>query len=261
MKNLIYQFWNGEVPYYAKVSSKMIKSYADYIGADYRFDNNDNFVNDGHSSEYMNCFRPIHDTSFHDYDNVLFLDMDIFPVENIKENIFEFENKGIAMASEIGMPRIRYKNTGRITAKTEEAWAKKLHEKYNITLPRDHKKRLLVYNSGVVLYTQDSLVKAKSEFKSISDYQSIVVGMNRFYSLDQNYLHAMVFSGVVEFTELDPKWNSQIYYNGQGNPRPIKDNRTNKTQFVHLQLRGRNELTDEKIYDIVNRPIFNWRHR
>ncbi len=260
MKNLIYQFWNGDVPYYAKRSSSMMKSYADYVGAEYRVDYNSSYVKSG-SPEYMNCFRPIHDASFHEYDNVLFLDMDIFPVENIKDNIFELNHTGIALAQEIGMTDIRYSNTGRISGQADEKWAKILKDAYDIILPRDDKNRLMVYNSGVVLYSQQGLIEAQKAFIPINEYQSKMRGLDRFYSLDQNYLHAMLFTGTVNFTELDTKWNSQIYYNGQGNPRPIKDNRTDKTQLVHLQLRGRNTLTDEKIYDIVNLPIHSWRHR
>ena len=64
-----------------------------------------------------------------------------------------------------------------------------------------------------------------------------------------------------KFTQLDNKWNSQIHYDGQGNPRPIHSNINSDTQLVHIQLRGRNTLTDEKIYDIVNKPINEWRHR
>ena len=129
MKNLIYQFWNGNVPYYAKCSSSMMKSYADYVGAEYRVDYNSSYVKSG-SPEYMNCFRPIHDISFHEYDNVLFLDMDIFPVENIKDNIFEVNHNGIAVAQEIGMPEIRYNSTGRISGREDEKWTSNKYRRY-----------------------------------------------------------------------------------------------------------------------------------
>lgn len=260
MKNLIYQFWSGNMPYYAKVSSKKIKDYASYIGAEYLV-NTDKSIKGGNHTEYMNCFLPIHDEKFHDYDNVLFLDMDIFPVDNIEDNIFESENNGIAMAKELGMPEIRYNSSGPISGKADETWAKIVESTYNVTLPRDEKNRLEVYNSGVVLYTKEALIEAKKNFVPISSYQQKMRGLNKFYSLDQNYLHAMLFTGVTGMTELNPKWNSQIYFNGKGNPRPIKDNRTPATQLVHLQLRGRDSLTDEKIHDIVNEPVNKWRHR
>lgn len=260
MKNLIYQYWSGSVPFYALKSAEYIQSYANYIGAEYRVDFNEKFWTQNHS-EYMNALRPIYDNKFHEYDNVLFLDMDIFPIKTISDNIFDSPNNGIAMAEEIGNADVREKSISPINTQNDLRWANKLKNVWNIEVPKDNKNRVITYNSGVVLYTQDALIEAKKKFIPYKLYQKEMVGFHNFYSMDQNYLNAMIFSDAVEFTTLDPKWNSQIYYNGQGNPRPIKDNRTDKTQFVHLQLRGRNELNEDMIHDIVNLPINKWRHR
>ena len=61
---------------------------------------------------------------------------------------------------------------------------------------------------------------------------------------------------------MDSKWNSQIHFIGDKNkkPRDIFDSRTQQTNFVHIQLRGRDKLDDDRIYDIVNKPISEWRH-
>ena len=260
MKNLIYQFWSGDVPYYAKASAKKIKEYSNYIGADHKVYFNDNFVK-SENGHYHNCFRPILDTSFHEYDNVLFLDMDIFPVDGIKENIFETDVSGIGMVEEWHQPEIRYSSNGPISGRNDEEWAKRVKKYYNVDLPRNEKNRLKVFNSGVVYYTKQALEIAYKKFPGLNDYQDKMKGMNRFYSLDQNYIGAMVFLGYTEFTQLDNKWNSQIHFQGEGNPRPIHSNITNDTQLVHIQLRGRNTLTDKKIHDIVNKPIEEWRHR
>jgi lipopolysaccharide biosynthesis glycosyltransferase len=260
MKNLIYQFWSGDVPYYAKASAKKIKEYSDYIGADHKVYLNDDFVK-SENSHYHNCFRPILDTSFHEYDSVLFLDMDIFPVENIKENIFETDVRGIGMVEEWHQPELRYGGNGPICGRNDEEWASRLKKHYGIVLPRNEKQQLKVFNSGVVYYTKESLVNAYEKFPKLNDYQRVMQGMNRFYSLDQNYLGGMAFLETTEFTQLDNKWNSQIHFQGQGNPRPIHSNITDDTQLVHIQLRGRNTLTDQKIYDIVNKPIEKWAHR
>ena len=77
MANLIYQYWTGNVPYYIEKSVEMMQEYAKSIGAEYKVDINDNFFNGSHA-QYSQALRPIHDTKFHKYDNVLFCDMDIF---------------------------------------------------------------------------------------------------------------------------------------------------------------------------------------
>lgn len=260
MKNLIYQFWSGDVPYYAKASAEKIKEYSKYVGAEHKVYLNDDFVKTK-NSHYHNCFRPILDTSFHEYDNVLFLDMDIFPVENIKDNIFETEVNGIGMVEEWHQPELRYNSSGPICGSNDEEWARRLKTHYNIELPRNEKKQLKVFNSGAVYYTQEALQIAYEKFPELNDYQNKMQGMNRFYSLDQNYLGAMAFLKHTEFTQLDNKWNSQIHFLGQGNPRPVHSNITEDTQLVHIQLRGRDSLTDKKIYDIVNKPSNEWAHR
>tara|TARA_R110002074_G_scaffold34536_1_gene94984 strand:- start:868 stop:1650 length:783 start_codon:yes stop_codon:yes gene_type:complete len=260
MKNLIYQFWSGDIPYYAKFSAKKIKEYAEYIGADYKVYFNEDFIKTSNRS-YWNCFRPILDTTFHVYDNVLFLDMDIFPVENIKENIFESEVNGIGMVEEWHQPKIRYNSTGAISGLNDEEWAKRLKKHYNIDLPRNKKSQLKVFNSGVVYYTKEALDFAYNNWPDLNDFQSVMQGMPQFYYLDQNVIGGLAFLKNSKFTQLDNKWNSQIHYDGQGNPRPIHSNINSDTQLVHIQLRGRNTLTDEKIYDIVNKPINEWRHR
>ena len=43
MRNLIYQYWTGNVPYYIGKSVEMMREYAKSIGAEYRVDINDNF--------------------------------------------------------------------------------------------------------------------------------------------------------------------------------------------------------------------------
>lgn len=259
MRNLIYQFWQGNPPYYAKVSSNQIKEYANYIGVDYRCDINKPFFN-GVNSNYMNCLRPIHDPDFEKYDKVLFLDMDIFLKEKNKENIFDLNIDGIGMVQEVSQLELREKSTSSINTNNDKAWAKSVKNNFNINVPIDSKNRPLIYNSGVVMYSKESRIQAR-EWITYQNYRNALIGMDRFYQLDQNYLGAVVFSNKTKFTELDKKWNSQVYYIGNNKPRDVIDNRTEDTVFVHLQTRPRDILNDDMIYDIVNKPVSEWRHR
>lgn len=259
MRNLIYQFWQGNPPYYAKASSINIKAYADYVGADYRCDINKPFLNSVNAN-YMNCLRPIYDKAFEDYDKVLFLDMDIFTTEKSKENIFDLDVNGIGMVQETLQLDLREKSASTINTHNDKVWAQTVKNKFAIDVPIDSKNRPLIYNSGVVMYTASARVQAR-EWINYEDYRKSLSNMDRFYQLDQNYLGAVVFSGKTEFTELDVKWNSQIYYTGNKQPRDVIDNRKEDTVFVHLQTRPRDILNDAMIYDIVNKPVKEWRHR
>lgn len=258
MRNLIYQYWTGNVPYYIGKSVEMMREYAKSIGAEYRVDINDNFFSGSHA-QYSQALRPIHDTEFHKYDNVLFCDMDIFT--KATENIFEEPNQGFSMAEEIGQTVLREHATGPINGTQDKIWRQHMIELYNSKVPLDEKGRVITFNTGVVMYTQEALSLAKDNW---IDYETYVKDCRRFfkfYQIDQNYLNAMAFMGPVKFTQLDGKWNSQLYYIGNKVPRDILDNRTEETQFVHCQLRGRDSLTDDKIYDIMYKDVDNWRHR
>ena len=142
--NLIYQFYNGQIPYYAKAGSKIMKAYADKIGADYIVDFNKTAVT-SNNSNYHNCFRPVFDTSLDKYAKILFCDMDVFPVETITENIFDQEIDKFGIVEERHQPELRYAdNNNPISGKNDERWANIVKKYYNIQLPRDNQKRLRV---------------------------------------------------------------------------------------------------------------------
>ena len=87
MKNLIYQVWCGTLSEEAKVSSKLMKQYADRIGAEYLLHMNPNIASKRVDSDgpYWEWLNPVIDDSFLEYDNVLVTDLDVFPVENLNE--------------------------------------------------------------------------------------------------------------------------------------------------------------------------------
>jgi len=260
MRNLIYQFWNGRLPYYANASRQVIEEYAKNIGAEYRCDINEPFFK-GPNSNYLNCLRPVYDREFDAYDKVLFLDMDIFTVKDVTDNIFDVPVDGIGMVQEILQPSLREKSPSAINTRNDKEWANLLEKKWDIVVPRDTKNRPLVYNSGVVLYTREARVAARKNWLTYEAYHKSTNRFNKFYQLDQNYLGAVAFSGITPFTELDLKWNAQVHYTGDNRPRSVIDNRKKGTVFVHIQTRPRDILDDTMIYDIVNRPVQDWRHR
>jgi len=76
VRNLIYQYWDGDLRPGCHTGSANLKAYAERIGAEYLFEHNPKFVtNLGTYSPHYGAFKPIYDQKFHAYDNVLFADL------------------------------------------------------------------------------------------------------------------------------------------------------------------------------------------
>lgn len=273
-KNLIYQYWEGNsLPFYAAVSQNQMKNYANFCNADYRFDLNNHYFNDitAHS-QYYNAFRPIFDKNFYErYEKILFCDLDIFITNTGKSvNIFDEDINNIGICEEKQQPELRYSILGetlsKINGTNDEKWAKYIESNMKIKLPRDERGRLKVFNSGVVLYTQDGLNTARNNFMKFSEYINITKSAvsNSFYQIDQNYLHAMLeyaFKGNYTILDAD-KWNAQLHriFIDKNKNTDIFDGRTEKTNFVHMQIRPRDKLNSIKIIEkVINEPIHLWK--
>lgn len=265
MKNLIYQVWAGTLSEEAKVSSKLMKSYAERIGAEYILDLNPNIA--GRVCDvpmYFEWLNPIIDDRFLKYDKVLSVDLDVFPVENLQENIFEEEIGDIGACTEPfqGKQRASVTVGGHINKQNDERWASVIKKNWGIDLPRDEDNNLKVYNAGMVVFTKEGIHKAK-EWMPFQEYINFMrnAGFGRFYTVDQNYFHMMVFANEnVNFTEMNNGWNSQIHYvrGPLAITNNINDERTKDTKLVHVQMTG-HKWNEQSLYEIVNLPQSKWR--
>jgi len=262
--NLIYQYWNGNVRPSARAGVDNMKEYAKRIGAEYRFDENPNYFTglNPNAAKYYDCFRPVFDEEFHKYDNVMFADTDVFAVDGLEENVFESFTGEIGMCTEPFQPKQRTITLGRITSEKDEQWAKVIQNKFNVDLPRNEENLLKVYNSGVVLYSNSGLKKAKQEFMDFNKYIKLVQSIDSFYTLDQPYLHAMVYATSVEFVELDNGWNSYIHgtKDKHNTKRRIVDHRDDNTKFVHCQFPGADDMNADQLWKIVNLSRDQWEY-
>lgn len=254
MKVLIYQYWSGDIPVYAKLGQRLMLAYANRIGAEYRFDHNPNFFPKKYA-QYYSALRPVFDEEFHKYDKVLFVDMDIMPSDELSESIFEQTIEHFGMAQEKHQPVLREQSKISINSKNDKKWAKLLKLLWRIDVPKDKKQRPLVFNSGVVLYSRAGMQFAKKNFLKISLYNWMIrfAFLPKFYRLDQNYLGACAFLPNCEFTELSADWNSQVHYStNEKGERVLMDLRTSDTRFTHFQLRKRSGMTEEDIMEFLN---------
>jgi hypothetical protein len=267
MKNLIYQYWTvmpgKKMPHGVEVGKQFMSDYAKSIGADYKFNLNPTWAKDKcNIPEYYNAFEPIYNPEYYEqYDNILFCDLDIIPVDNLNENIFEQNVEEIGICRETHKEKLRHEATGGINAKGDEAWARICKDVWKTDMPRNEEKKLKVFNSGVVLYTQKGMEKARKGFVPFQEYIGKMQGLNRFYSIDQNYLHAMLHIANINYTEMNEGWNSYVHYHGQAGitgVRPVWDCRTKDTKFVHVQLRNADNQNYEWHRTIANRPVSEW---
>ena len=265
MRNLIYQVWAGNLSEEAKVSSKLMRAYAKKIGAEYILDLNPNIASKiCDVPMYFEWLNPILDDRFLEYDKVLSVDLDVFPVENLKENIFEEDVGDIGACTEPfqGKQRATVTVGGHINRENDEKWSLTCFHKWGVTLPRDEDYNLKVYNAGMVVFTKEGIKKAKNwmPFQEYIDFMRSK-GFGRFYTVDQNYFHVMVCANDdIDFREMHNGWNSQVHYvrGPLSITNKINDERNKDTKFVHVQMTG-HKWNEQSLYEIVNLPQSKWR--
>lgn len=266
MKNVIYQYWDGPMNPCIEYSKEQFKNYADKIGCDYIFEHNPKYVSNlGKYSPHYGAFKPVFESSFDKYDNVMFVDSDVFPVNNIEENIFsEFaaSEKEIGICEEWNAPKVRTKYTiAGINNSNDEKWVKVIEDKWGVTLPRTKEGLPSVFNSGMVLYSKSGRDKAKKSFVNFSEYVKLISksGLPAFYTCDQPYIHAMLEVCKFDWITMDYKWNSSVHYQpSTPAPRPVVDLRKQDTNFVHIQLSGKYKLNKSQLNMVVNLPTSMW---
>jgi lipopolysaccharide biosynthesis glycosyltransferase len=268
MKHLIYQYYDGPVLPGTLASVNNIKKYADRIGAEYLFEENPNWIkgqnrNLGRYTPHYGQFKIIYEDFFDNYDSVLFLDSDIFAVENLEENIFNNDVGHIGICTEGLQPELRKKiKKGPISHISDEKFNQVIKHVYNRELPRTETGLLKVYNSGVVLYTKEGRHYCKRNFVNFEKFARLIksAGLDGFYASDQGYIHAMLEAINISWKELHPGWNSYVHYKPEtsGPNRPVIDTRTTDTKFVHVQLRAADHFDGDKLWRITNLDSSKW---
>ena len=249
MKNVIYQYWRGEIPEYVLAVKQLFSDYAKRINAEHVFEHNPTFIR-ALNSTYYSALRPVFDKRFHEFDRVLFVDMDVIPVDGLEHNIFDEEITHIAMAEEVKQPALRANMTGKIRSENDLKWASVAERFWNCCVMRDEERRPRVFNSGVVLYTREGLKRAAKNAPGMSSYQLLMKfkGVPKFYRLDQNYLNLVVSMPQIDFSVLGGYWNAQLNRVGTGHGRSKLLNEVdNDTRFIHLQHSAKKQMSQSEV--------------
>lgn len=252
--DLIYQCWNGpELPAAAQFSHECFQAYAELISADYSFDHNERYT--GKHCRYFDMLRPVLDPTFDAYRTVCVADLDVYPVDGLAESIFDEPVRDLAMAEEPDARRFRdVPIVPHITTALDERWAALFPE---ATLPRNEQ-GLRVFNSGVVLFSRDGRRHIRNSMWSIGVYQRKTRHLPGFYQWDQMFLHSQTFVHGWDFTELPVEWNRQVHNLCDTDGKLLEevyDKRTKDTKMVHVQMRGANNWSAERIREVVNAPV------
>lgn len=270
MKTAIYQYWDGQVRPSCLAGVANMRAYADRIGAHYKFENNPQWLRSrwkldfGSYSPHYGAFKPLFEPEWDEYDKILFVDTDVFAVENLQESIFDSFTGEIGICDEPFQPKQRLITKGRITSQQDELWAKTIKEAYNIEVPRTEEGLVRIFNTGMVLYSKEARLKAQKEFEPFQKYVQLIRSkpLDSFYTCDQPFLHTMMYAKNFDVQEMDNKWNSYVHGTKDINheKRYIVDHRTSETKFVHCQFPGADNMNEAQLLRVVNLPREQWNY-
>tara|TARA_R110000787_G_scaffold90681_2_gene191324 strand:- start:415 stop:1218 length:804 start_codon:yes stop_codon:yes gene_type:complete len=265
MNNLIYQYYDGPSWPGTEYCVEVTKAYAKRIGADHVFELNPRWrTNLGKYSPHYGQFKLVYHEPFEKYDNILFTDSDVFAVEGLNENVFDnVKGKDIGICREDFQPESRAKTRGgAINGEWDEKWVQAIERKWGVKMPRTESGLPKVYNSGVVLYSREGIMKMRKNFIDFNEFVNFVAraGIPAFYGSDQSYIHAMLEVAKLNYVEMDSGWNSFVHFlsGTKGDNRPVNDLRTKDTKFVHVQLTAADHFSAERLWKIVNLPVEEW---
>jgi len=263
MKNIIYQYWKGPLKSGVLYSTRLMKEYADRIGADYRFDHNIEIASRTVDiSIYYEPANPLVDKSFDVYDNVALVDIDVFPVKDLTEDIFQtIGSSDAAICTEPQQPYFRsLYNVAGITNLNDKKWADILKEKWNMDYSYDDKQRPLVFNTGVVILSKAGIKKIRSTWPSFQDYVDVMrkSKLPNFYNLFQDYFSAFIHKQDFNFVKLDNGWNSYVHKLGSHPTATVNDTRTETTKLVHVMFRTADDWSEDALWRVTNLHVNDW---
>ena len=263
MKNIIYQYWQGDMKPGVKESTRLIKEYADRIGVEYRFDHNITIAGKVVNVPiYYEPANPLVDKSFDKYDNVALVDIDVFPVEGLSENIFDQLNgEDAGICTEPSQPFFRqvYDVAG-ITNANDTRWTKVLKTSWGVDYSYDKEGRPKVYNTGVVVISKAGLQKMKTTWPSFQNYVNYMGanGFPKFYRLFQDYFSAFIHKNNFTFKELPNSWNCYMHKLGSHPNASVNDTRTEDAKLVHIMFRTADDWDPTALWQITNKPQSEW---
>ena len=261
MKNIIYQYWKGDLKPGVKYSCKLMKEYAKRIGVEYRFDHNKTIAGKVVNVPiYYEPANPLVSDDFDEYDNVMLCDVDVFPTEGLSDNIFDLldgEDAGICTEPKQPYFRTIYASGG-ITSDIDKRWAKVCKDNWGVDYPVDKLDRPEVFNTGVVVISKAGLKKMKTEWPTFQEYVNQMRELPNFYRLFQDYFSAFIHLPNFNLKRLPNEWNCYMHKVGSHPNAKIGDNRPKNAKLVHIMFRTADDWSTDVLWRITNKPVSEW---
>ena len=260
-KNIIYQYWQGNLKPGVVYSTRLMKEYADRIGAEYRFDHNIQIASKTVNVPiYYEPANPLVDPSFDEYDNVALVDVDVFPTEGLTDDMFMLDGEDACICTEPKQPYFRQiYNVAGITNANDVKWTQHLKNVWNIEYSVDKENRPMVFNTGVVVISKFGLQRIKREWPTFQEYVDQMGAFPRFYKLFQDYFSAMMHWPDFVFAPMPNNWNCYMHKVGSHPNATIGDNRGDDPKLVHVMFRTADDWPESALNDVVNKPIAQWK--
>lgn len=215
-RNLVFQYYVGNIPAWAKASATLCSNYAKKFGVEHQFHTDSKFSD----NPYYESLRLLYDESFDEYDHILYLDADIAP--NTKENIFDYTVADVGAVLDrhsadfdVNNPKEQqlFDNMGLFYFESNAAdiWVAKYGERARPRPSKSDPGMVRQINSGVMLWSREGRIRARKEFLDYKEYMSLDFGSKQFeefQKLDQAYYNCMFNLLDFDVTELPRKFNN-----------------------------------------------------
>lgn len=256
MKTLVYQsYTSNSLPEHAVVSKERFKAYAERIDADYVCDRfSFNIEKDNIFDLWYNQLTPIFDKKYHDYDKILFVDMDIYPTNDNLKNIFKEKIDSVGMVRDFKNNyfnhRLEFDNDV-IIERNKEGWGLFAYKNTGTFFKRNDYGNLNLFNDGVMLVNKNIIrllyknINREDIFSYIKKiYKLDDLILNTVFAKPEFFLQFYFLKLGINVTALSDKWNYQrsdykIYTNkSHSNP-----------YFIHFRTADKKKLTRDFIED------------
>lgn len=203
----------------AFLSSQSFQEYADLIGADYYYSDEQVFTKDidDPTALLFECLRVIYDPMFDQYDKVLFADTDI--VVNTQDNIFDLCDDGDVfgvLESDI----ITSHGGG------YNSWDIKGHSVYNDfvnkftlhdipiipSMPPSRPSKITILNTGIVVWSREARLRAREVFMDWKEWLNAEPKFHMSIMNDQPYISGQLMKHDFDLVTLDQTWNDSPHY-------------------------------------------------
>ena len=235
MNNLIFQYHIGKEPPYVDTSRESFRAYAERHGLSYLFGETPFMDIEGFKfGPYFEILRMFYDDSFLAYDNILFVDTEVYATKDAPNIFDEVEFEDIAGCNERKIPGSNILPGWH----NDKALIKTIKDKFIFhgtdTMPAEQGgTRFRMINTGVLLVSHHALMVGKIYFDDWKEWTK--TDDPGFLLNDEPFLNAMFNKYNFDVIEFDEQWNMPPHW---------FDLKPPKANFYHFSGNGKKNMIE-----------------